>query len=145
MFGDQVIGICCNTFIFIQTFVYYYFCITTFIEMRSISILDALCSAAVVPAAFAASLGHFDAKTLGFTRRWDYAIQQELTSILSSSATVLSPLDDGFVNSTERYMMNVQPKVELSVQVGTEEDVATVVSSHQISKMVSKLKRLAYI
>lgn len=32
-------------------------------------------------------------------------------------------------------MMNVQPKVQLSVQVGTEEDVATVVSSSQMSEV----------
>lgn len=110
--------------------------------MRSISSFVAIFSATVAPAAFAASLGHFDAKTLGFTKRVDYSIQQELSSILSSTAVVLSPLDDGFVDSTERYMSNVQPKIELSVQVGTEGDVATVVSTHEIPKMVESIERL---
>lgn len=114
-------------------------CILLLLKMRLTSSFAGIFSATVAPAAFAASLGHFDANTLGLTKRFDYPIQQELSSILSSTAVVLSPLDDGFVDSTERYMSNVQPKVQLSVQVGTEEDVATVVSSRQISKMVERI------
>lgn len=97
--------------------------------MRPILLFVVFCSVTAAPIATPAFPDHFDVNTLIHTKDWDYGIYQELISRLSSTAIVLSPLDAGFIDSTERYLSNVQPKVQLSIQVGTEEDVATVVSS----------------
>lgn len=74
--------------------------------------------------------GTVDVDTMGFVKRsLQPAVLQELASLLSDNATIITPSDDSWVYETERYMQAVQPSVQLSVQVGNEDDVSVVVSA----------------
>ncbi|KAI1821333.1 hypothetical protein F4861DRAFT_533018 [Xylaria intraflava] len=52
---------------------------------------------------------------------------RELSSVLSSNASVILPTSPDWANATERYMQNVQPRIKASVRPGTEDDVAKIV------------------
>lgn len=67
--------------------------------------------------------------TVGHAKRSQPAMLQELASLLSSEATIVTPSDSDWVKERERYMQNVQPYVQFSVEVGSEDDVPIVVSS----------------
>ena len=54
--------------------------------------------------------------------------QQELASVLKCNTTIIGPSDPGWANATERYMQNIQPRVQLSVRPSCEQDVARIVS-----------------
>lgn len=55
-------------------------------------------------------------------------IQQELSSVISSTSIIMEPNDADWANETERYMQSIKPRVQLSVRPGREDDVAVIVS-----------------
>lgn len=59
--------------------------------------------------------------------------QQELASVLKCNTTIIGPSDPGWADATERYMQNIQPRVQLSVRPSCEQDVARIVSIVLIS------------
>ncbi|KAI1405306.1 hypothetical protein F4819DRAFT_501953 [Hypoxylon fuscum] len=54
-------------------------------------------------------------------------IQQELSSVISSTSIIMEPNDADWANETERYMQSIKPRVQLSVRPGREDDVAVIV------------------
>lgn len=99
--------------------------------MWSLLSCAAVGSLAFLPSASAgSSLGLFEAE-IGYTSRSEslsVQLEQQLVPLLSSTATIHRPTDANWANETERYMQDIKPRVQLSIHVGTEEDVATVVS-----------------
>ncbi|KAL8994704.1 MAG: hypothetical protein Q9169_005389 [Polycauliona sp. 2 TL-2023] len=63
-------------------------------------------------------------------------IQQELATIICANSTIFSPDDTEWPGQIERYMQNVQPLPQLSVQPGCESDVQKIVqyaNEHAVS------------
>lgn len=54
-------------------------------------------------------------------------VQQEIASIICRNSTIVSPNDANWTTQTERFMQNVKPRVQLSVQPGCESDVQKIV------------------
>lgn len=60
------------------------------------------------------------------------ALQLELGSSLSKKAALYFPGQPEFMNDTTRWADNVTPNFVVSVEVGTEDDVATIVRPQYI-------------
>ena len=58
-------------------------------------------------------------------------LELELGKSLSDKAVLYFPAESEFTNLTARWAENITPDFVVSVEVGTEEDVATTVSSQQ--------------